>query len=157
MAADERRFTCVIEDHVLHERFSANVTVRKKCPVRSSLQKGRIDLADVFITPVSGQPPIRVHHHFVLYDFTGKGLYIVRDQLDRDEHKRSCSAWDLGHSFGIQVLAAQGPGVKRRSRSQTSRSRRTSSRNRAATRGASNCSTHKLPAAACAVRNSGAR
>ncbi|MGB7760017.1 MAG: hypothetical protein WBL61_09320 [Bryobacteraceae bacterium] len=106
MPANEREFSCVIEDHILHERFSANVKVKKRIPVRRSLQKGRIDLADVFIWPVSGQPTVKVHHHFVVYDLTGQGLYIVRDRKDKDEHKLPCTIWDLGQSFGRQVTAA---------------------------------------------------
>jgi hypothetical protein len=96
----------VIEDHVLDERFSAEVTVSKKLPVRSSLQLGKIDLADIYITPISGQLTITVHHHFVLHDFTGHGLYIVRDQWDQVDHSRLCSTWDLGQSFGAQVMDA---------------------------------------------------
>ncbi len=80
--------------------------VKKRVPIRKSLQSGKIDLADVFIWPVSGQPTFKVHHHFVVYDFTGQGLYIVRDQKDRDEYKIPCSIWDLGQSFARQATAA---------------------------------------------------
>ena len=59
MAGDQRDFTCVIDDRLLHELFSATVTVRKTQPIRRSLQQGKIDLADVFITPVSGQPTLQ--------------------------------------------------------------------------------------------------
>jgi hypothetical protein len=108
MTGDQRDFTCVIDDRLLRERFSANVTVRKKFPIRKSLQPGQIDLADVFITPVSGQPTFKVHHHFVIYDFTGRGLYIVRDTNDKDEHRLPFTVWDLGNSFGTQVMKALG-------------------------------------------------
>jgi hypothetical protein len=106
MSRYQRDFTCVIQDHLLCECFSAKVTVRKTVPIRVSLQPGQIDLADVFITPVSGQPTFKVHHHFVIYDFSGRGCYIVRDTQDRDEHRLSCTVWDLGNSFGIQVMKA---------------------------------------------------
>ena len=108
MAGDQRAFTCVIDDRFLHERFSAAVVVRKRLPIRKSLQPNLIDLADVFITPVSGQPAVKVHHHFVLYDFTGHGLYIVRDANNADEHRIPCTTWDLGNSFGLQVMKALG-------------------------------------------------
>jgi len=49
---EEKKFTCVIEDLYHSEKFSAKVSIHKK--VRPSLQEGRIDLADIFITPVSG-------------------------------------------------------------------------------------------------------
>jgi hypothetical protein len=106
VAADQRDFTCVINDRFLHERFSANVIVRKMLPIRKSLQSNLIDLADVFITPISGQPTFKVHHHFVIYDMTGHGLYIVRDRNNEDEHRIPCTIWDLGNSFAIQVMKA---------------------------------------------------
>src|SRR5262245_279722 len=106
MAGDQRSFTCVIQDRLLGERFSANVTVRKTVPIRVSLQTGKIDLADVFITPISGKPTFKVHHHLVIYDFNGFGLYIVRDTHGKDEHRLPCTVWDLGSSFGIQVVKA---------------------------------------------------
>jgi hypothetical protein len=106
MPAKVRSFNCVIDDRVLRERFSAEVTLTKKAPIRSSLQEGKIDLVDIFITPVSAQPLIRVHHHFVLYDLAGKGLYIVRDQRNKEDHRRPCTIWDLGKPFALQVLAA---------------------------------------------------
>ncbi len=77
--AQTKSFTCVIEDFHLHDRFSAQVEVVKKMPIRTSLQSGKIDLADVYITPISDQIT-SAHHHFVLYDCTGHGLYIVRDR-----------------------------------------------------------------------------
>jgi hypothetical protein len=104
MSNEERDFTCVIDDHLLRERFSAVVTVRKRFPIKKSLQSGEIDLADVFITPISGQLTSKVHHHFVVYDFTGRGLYIVRDQWNKEEHRLPCQVWDLGIPFGAQVM-----------------------------------------------------
>ncbi|MFL6450073.1 MAG: hypothetical protein ACJ746_20705 [Bryobacteraceae bacterium] len=106
MPGDERRFTAVIEDSVLGERFSATVTVKKRLPIRTSLQTGKVDLVDVFIAPISGQLLVKVHHHFVIHDFTGRGIYIVRDQNGNDERRRQCTIWELGHSFGVQVMTA---------------------------------------------------
>lgn len=102
-----RKFTCVIKDRLLHERYSVDVTVKKKLPVWTSIQPGKIDLADIFITPKAGQPlKERVHNHFVLYDAGGNGLHIVRNQQRREEHRLPCTIWDLGQSFALQVLAA---------------------------------------------------
>jgi hypothetical protein len=106
MSGVQRHFDCVIHDRLLHECFSAKVIVRKVQPVRRSIQPGHIDLADVFITPISGQPTQKVHHHFVVYDLSGRGLYIVRDTHNRDEHRVPCTVWDLGNSFGAQTIAA---------------------------------------------------
>jgi hypothetical protein len=103
----ERDFTCIIDDRILHERFTAKVTVSRRNHARKSLQPGKIDRADIYITPVSGQTAAaKVHSHFVLYDFMGRGLYIVRDQKNNDEHRLPCTIWDLGHSFGNQVMQA---------------------------------------------------
>jgi hypothetical protein len=106
MPSQEYSFTCVIEDHVLHDRFSADVVVKKKLPIRTSLQDGKIDLADIFIEPVSDQRPERVHNHFVLYDYTGHGLYIVRNQDNSERRRRTCTIWDLGHVFALKVMEA---------------------------------------------------
>jgi hypothetical protein len=106
MPTQEYDFTCVIEDHILNDRFSAQVSVRKKQPVWTSVQDDRIDLADIFIEPISAQHSDRVHHHFVLYDYTGHGLYIVRDQYNRERHRRACAIWDLGHLFALKVMDA---------------------------------------------------
>ena len=76
MPSDERDFECVIERHILKERFSATVRVKKRMPIRRSLKSGKIDLADVFIWPISCQPTFKVHHHFVVYDFTGGGCLL---------------------------------------------------------------------------------
>src|SRR2546428_415903 len=88
MAGDQREFTCVVEHRFVAEGFSAKVTVSKKFPIRK-LQQGQMDLADVFITPISGNR-VNVHSHFVLYNFSGRGLYIVRDSRNRDEHRLRC-------------------------------------------------------------------
>jgi hypothetical protein len=107
MAGDQRDFTCVVEHRFVPERFSAKVTVSKKFPIRKSLQHGQMDLADVFITPISGNR-VNVHSHFVIYDFTGRGLYIVRDARNRDEYRLQCTVWDLGSNFATQVMTALG-------------------------------------------------
>jgi hypothetical protein len=121
----QRNFTCVIEDAELNDRFSAQVTVSKREVIRKSRATPQIELADIYITPISGQhayydsktswarTPARFqvatretsgsHNHFVLYDFTGRGLYIVRDNCRREVHRRECSLWDLGSSFAFQV------------------------------------------------------
>lgn len=65
MSGDQRRSCkCLINDRLLHETYSATVTVRKTVPIRKSTRAGRIDLVDVFIAPISGQPDVEVHHHF---------------------------------------------------------------------------------------------
>jgi hypothetical protein len=91
-----------------------------------SRSRDRLDLADVFITPISGQLALYlsvqswhktpgtfdvetkeksgVHNHFVLHDCTGHGLYIVCDRYRREVHRRECSMWDLGQSFASQVM-----------------------------------------------------
>lgn len=103
--AQEKQFTCVIEDLHLKDRFSATVKVTKKTPIEAAEQKDRIGLAHIYITPVSDQVR-KVHHHFVLFDFTGCGVYIVRDRYGKRDDRRQCSIWDLGHSFAIQVMDA---------------------------------------------------
>ncbi len=95
-------FTCVITDFQFHETYSAEIRIAKKRPIRTSLQDGRIDLADIYVTPVSGQLK-DVHNHFVLYDSTGRGLYIVRNPFGVEIRRTECSTWDLGHSFALQV------------------------------------------------------
>jgi hypothetical protein len=121
-------FTCMITDIVLSDEFSATVVVQKRSVVRSSRDGSKIELADVFITPVSGQhayydskgswkkTPARFntstkekvgsHNHFVVNDFNGRGLYIVRDSLRAEEHRRQCSIWDLGRPFASRVMQA---------------------------------------------------
>ena len=48
---NEKNFTCVIEDHATQDRFSAEVTVAR----RRSVVNNRAELADIYITPISGQ------------------------------------------------------------------------------------------------------
>ncbi len=100
------------------------MSVVKKEPIRKSLQPGAIDLADIFITPVSGtyffynknswekEDAIFVvngkvkrgtHNHFVVHDAGGHGIYIVRDEHRRDIEKRKASIFDLGSAFGLKV------------------------------------------------------
>lgn len=96
-------FSCVIADSKSSESFSAIVSMSKKVPVRTSLQDGRIDLADVYITPVVGNVSNK-HDHFVLYDHEGNGLHIVRDAFGREVRRTTCTIWDLGTSFALQVM-----------------------------------------------------
>ncbi|HLN01185.1 MAG TPA: hypothetical protein VK335_17980 [Bryobacteraceae bacterium] len=42
----------------------------------------------------------------MLCDFTGHGLYIVRDQYRNEVHRRECSIYDLGQLFAEQVMKA---------------------------------------------------
>jgi hypothetical protein len=123
-----RSFTCLIEDKLLNDRFSATVSVMKRVPIRKSPDATNVELADVFITPISGQHacyesrstwkktpagfnvPTKdnsgSHNHFVVTDFSGRGLYIVRDTMRREVHRRHCSVWDLGLTFAAQVMEA---------------------------------------------------
>jgi len=123
-----KTFTCVVTDSVLTDKFSAEISVRKRRVIRSSRDKNRVELADIFITPISGQHsyyesranwrktaatfnvPTREktgsHNHFVLNDFNGNGLYIVRDSRRNEEHRRMCSIWDLGQPFASGVMKA---------------------------------------------------
>ena len=124
----EISFTCEIQDFDTQDRFSANVKVVPN-DVSSRAAGERIELANIYITPISGQlgtylspqnwkkTPVTflqattkektgVHNHFVLYDFTGHGLYIVRDQYRNEVHRRECSIYDLGQSFAEQVMQA---------------------------------------------------
>jgi len=108
-------FTCQIVDRRHDDRFSAKVVVKKKPVVRATWKdeagarkspvKNRIELADVFITPVSGQV-MNVHHHFVVYDFYGRGVYVLRNRLNQREDRCECSVWDLGHAFATKVMDA---------------------------------------------------
>jgi hypothetical protein len=95
-------FTCLIADSRFGESYSADVRIAKKTPIRRSLQLGRIDLADIYITPISSGSRI-VHDHFVLYDAAGNGLHIVRDPSGREVRRTLCNIWDLGPSFARQV------------------------------------------------------
>ena len=118
-------FDCVIEDKILNDVFSATVSVIRKSP-----DSKNVELADVFITPISGQyayyqnksswkkTPARFnvptkdnsgsHNHFVVIDSDGRGLYIVRDRMRREVHRRECSVWDLGQGFASGVMRALG-------------------------------------------------
>src|SRR5580692_8608869 len=119
--AQTKSFTCVITDAVLNDRFSAEVTIYKRTAVRRSRDGTQVELADVFITPISGQHgyyeskdnwkktpatfdvPTKEkggsHNHFVVNDYNGRGLYIIRDDMRREVHRRQCSIWDLGYAF----------------------------------------------------------
>ena len=48
-------FTCVIQAPIMKDQFSAKVFVQKRVPIRVSRDGHHLELADVFITPVSGQ------------------------------------------------------------------------------------------------------
>lgn len=118
-------FTCVIEDKLLNDKFSATVNVVKRLPIRKSPDGKHFELADIFITPISGQhayyesrdtwkrSPAQFfvntkentgsHNHFVVQNLNGCGLYIVRDSMRREIHRRQCSVWDLGQAFGIRI------------------------------------------------------
>jgi|ERR1041384_1660542 hypothetical protein len=109
------QFTCVIEHTHLHDFFSATVIVTKKKIIELAEEKDRIALAHCFITPVSDHlraqyfpfSPIRqAHNHFILYDFTGRGKYIVRNRYDFTIERLDISIWDLGCSFAIQTMKA---------------------------------------------------
>ena len=120
----EVRFSCLIDNRVLKEHYHAEVTVSKKQPIEVD-SRGRINLAHIYITPVSGRLPqqrIKVdlatgaieeipgtrfaHDHFVLYSTEGTGFYIMRDRYDRDIAKVTCSIWDLGIAFASRVMDA---------------------------------------------------
>ena len=108
-------FTCIIEDFAddggpqrPRRRFSAKVTVAKRFPIRRALQREKIELANVYIQPVSAQLSRHEtsHDHFVVYDATGRGLYIRRDQYSGMLDTRECSIWDLGQAFATRVMTA---------------------------------------------------
>lgn len=122
----QHSFTCVIEDKFLDDRFSAKVQVLKRDVIRRSPDGLNIEIADVYITPVSGQhayyeskanwkkTPAKFdvptkdnngsHNHFVVQDFSGQGLYIVRDQMRKEIRRRHCSIWALGQPFASRVM-----------------------------------------------------
>ncbi len=112
----EIAFNCTIVDHKRKDSFSASVVVQKRYPVRATWHaeqrarqhafKDRIELADIFITPISNQVEPPVHNHFVLYDWNGAGIYIIRDRQNARLERRECSMWDLGDAFGSRVLKA---------------------------------------------------
>jgi hypothetical protein len=119
-------FTCVIDDWVLHDRFSASVQVLKRDVIQKSRDGTQIEIADVYITPISGQhafyqskftwerTPAKFnvptkdksgsHNHFIVTNSDGQGLYVVRDAMRREVHRRHCSVWDLGRPFASGVI-----------------------------------------------------
>ena len=108
-------FNCVIDDRHLGDRFSAIVNVTKKSAIEFAQQEGRIALAHIFVTPISDQlrhphfpfETVRdAHNHFILYDITGRGRYIVRNRYDYTVSRRDCSIWDLGQAFALKVMEA---------------------------------------------------
>jgi hypothetical protein len=118
----------MIVDTVLNDNFGAEVSVSKRDVIRTSPDGKNIEIADVFITPISGRyeyyenkttwdktpatfaVPTREkrgsHNHFVVEDLDGHGLYIVRDAMRREVHRRQCSIWDLGNALGTRVMRA---------------------------------------------------
>ena len=95
-------FNCFIQDDFLGDKFSAKVILRKRSPIRPSLQKdGKVELADIFIESISANHGN--HHHFVVKTLNGEGLYMVRDPDGNEVHRRECSIWDLGNLFGKLV------------------------------------------------------
>ena len=109
----EFKFTCVIKDLYHDDLFSACITIKKKSKLRatwherhdgaSDSPKDRVELSDILITPVSGQVG-KVHHHFVLYNLEGDGVYMLRDQNGNEVDRRPCSIWDLGPAFANKVM-----------------------------------------------------
>ena len=69
----------MIDERKFQDKYSAKVTVSNKAKMRKSLQHGKIDLADAYITPIPGQNAHRIHNCFVIYKSKGSDLYIVRD------------------------------------------------------------------------------
>jgi hypothetical protein len=112
----EKKFTCAINDPYLNDFYSAEVRINKKQPVQAAENDGRIALAHIYIFPISNQlrdihfpyDPMRsAHNHFILYDLTGNGKYIVRNRYSfREDVRSQCSIWDLGIPFARQVMAA---------------------------------------------------
>lgn len=103
MGKDERKreFECFIQDKNTGDKYSAKVEVRKHKVIRQSLQPGKIDLADIFVTSVSSKRG-ELHHHFVVHKLNGDGLYIFREAVN-NETRRDCNVWDLGPVFGKMV------------------------------------------------------
>jgi hypothetical protein len=124
MPRDEQTFFCVIKDRALNEAFIARVKFAKKSPIKASIiDKGQVELADIYIWPLVERvkawgPSLTeddegnlvadiayrdTHSHFVLYDLSGQGKYIRRDNENRVLERRLCSVWDLGNPFGRNV------------------------------------------------------
>jgi hypothetical protein len=109
----ETEFTCVIDNRVRNELYSGHVVLRKRSAIRATtdapggvragLRKDRLELCDVYITPVSGNPR-SVHDHFVLYDVTGRGVLILRDPQNRPEERVTCTLWQLGAPLALRVM-----------------------------------------------------
>jgi hypothetical protein len=102
------RFSCFIQDAVSGDKFSADVEIKKRSPIRQSLQRdGKVELADIFISHKLAKPDgpggTRYHSHFVLQNLNGGGLYIVRSAHGNEETRRESSIWDFGHVFGDTV------------------------------------------------------
>jgi hypothetical protein len=130
--ASDNKFTCVIDDHGSEDRFSAEVTVEKCLVCRPEESTRKTQIADIYIEPVSDRVffysskknwnkkpgsfnvPTKEksgsHNHFVLFELSGAGMYIVRDNHRREIVRRTCSIWDLGQSFGEQVMKALNAG-----------------------------------------------
>jgi len=51
--AREADFTCFIDDLTANERFSATVVVSKKIVMEVSRDKGKVEIAHIYITPIS--------------------------------------------------------------------------------------------------------
>jgi hypothetical protein len=102
-----REFTCLINDSGGGGQFSARVMVVKKDPAGFSRSHNRPIIADVYIHPVvGGGGPI--HDHFILFDLTGHGFFVARNQSRCDFIERDGTLWDLGQDFARMVIAAQG-------------------------------------------------
>jgi hypothetical protein len=94
---------CVIRDNYQGDDYYAKVTVRRRRPIRQTIQRdGRVELADIFVQRTSDNP-LKKHHHFVMTSLDGKGLYMLRDKNGNEELRRECSIWDLGNVFGNLV------------------------------------------------------
>jgi hypothetical protein len=107
----EHDFACFIEDSISGDKFSADVRVKKRSPIRQTLQRdGNIELADIYIAHklahLDGPGDNRYHSHFVMRKLNGEGLYIVRSAHGNEVTRRECSIWDFGHAFGITVTQA---------------------------------------------------
>lgn len=106
MARQEQEFDCFIQDQISGDKFSASVVVQKRSPLRQTRRRDReVELADVFITPLSGNSGKR-HHHFVVLNLNGDGVYIFRDVFKGTEKRRLSSIWELGPRFANRVIDA---------------------------------------------------
>ena len=95
-------FSCFIEDQISGDKFSAEVTLRKRKVIRETLQRdGKIEICDILIRSVSNSLGKR-HHHFIMTSLNGDGLYIFRRAINAEE-RRYCSIWDLGPALGHRI------------------------------------------------------